>query len=287
MFSVTQFSCATGYFTFGHEIGHNLGMFHDSGTEKSCTETAAFNYGYRNPNAEFRTILAYDCKMGECDLMTKNGCPRVQRFSNSDSKYTYNGKPIGDSRRDNAKQLNNVRARVAAYFPAMNCQTDAECNDSNSNTTDNCNSASKVCVFTPLGATTNAPTTAPSTRSPTKPVSRLPTKVPSRAPIQAVATSQKPILGTPNTFPIRTPTREPTFATAQPLQPVRAPVSTDSPNLSPSIPAGLPPIPTQNVPNRAPIVVVDIPINGQEQTGFFSMIFNFFSGFWTRLVDGR
>ena len=262
-------------------------MFHDSGTEKSCTETAAFNYGYRNPNAEFRTILAYDCKMGECDLMTKNGCPRVQRFSNSDSKYTYNGKPIGDSRRDNAKQLNNVRARVAAYFPAMNCQTDAECNDSNSNTTDNCNSASKVCVFTPLGATTNAPTTAPSTRSPTKPVSRLPTKVPSRAPIQAVATSQKPILGTPNTFPIRTPTREPTFATAQPLQPVRAPVSTDSPNLSPSIPAGLPPIPTQNVPNRAPIVVVDIPINGQEQTGFFSMIFNFFSGFWTRLVDGR
>ena len=201
-------------------------MFHDRGTENSCSETTTFNYGYRDPNAEYRTMLSYDCKMGQCDSMPKNGCSRVQRFSNSDSRYTYNGKPIGDSKRDNAKQLNNVRALVASFFPAMNCQTDAECNDSNVDTTDTCNTANRVCVFTPLGAPTNAPIAAPSTRSrqnsdctdSTKPCSR-----------SIVAPSRKPIASTPNATPIRAPTKIPTSATAAPLQPVRAPYRLNHP----------------------------------------------------------
>lgn len=261
-------------------------MFHDRGTENSCSEAATFNYGYRDPNAEYRTILSYDCKMSQCDAMPKNGCSRVQRFSNSDSKYTYNGKPLGDSNRDNAKQLNNVRALVASFFPAMNCQTDAECNDSNADTTDTCNTANRVCVFTPLGAPTNAPIAAPSTRSPT---------VPSRAPVQVIAPSPQPIASTPNATPIRAPTKIPTSATAAPLQPVRAPVSTKSPTLSPSDPTGSPPIsqpvvnvtPTQNIPTTAPIAIVDETIKGQEQRGFFSMLFQLFGGFLSRLLGGR
>jgi hypothetical protein len=293
MFSVTQYSCATGYYSFGHEVGHNLGMFHDSGTQNSCNETATFSYGYRDPNAEFRTMLSYDCKIGECDSMPKNGCPRVQRFSNSDTKYTYNGKPIGDSRRDNAKQGNNVRALVASFFPAMNCQTDAECNDSNSNTTDTCNTANRVCVFTPLGALTKAPirapTTAPSTRSPTKAVTRLPTIEPSRAPITTVPTSQKPILSIP--IPISAPT---TVSTSPTTQPIRAPNLANLPTTGSSKPIGAPSIsqPTvsstssQIVPTQAPFAVVDEPIVGQEQKGFFSVIFHLLGGFLTRLIGG-
>jgi hypothetical protein len=168
MFSVTQVSCATGYYSFGHELGHNFGMFHDQGTEKSCSVTTEFNYGYRNPNAEYRTMLSYDCKMGECDLMPKNGCPRIQRFSNSDSKYTYNGQPIGNTNCDNARQFNQFRSRVAAFFSAMNCQSDVECNDSNASTIDTCNVANGVCVFTPIDGTISpenvSPTQAPRTR---------------------------------------------------------------------------------------------------------------------------
>ena len=148
MFAVTQYACATGYYSFGHELGHNLGMFHDRGTEKTCSEASTFNYGYRDPNAEFRTILSYDCKKAECDNMPKDGCTRIQRFSNSDSAYTYNGKSIGDAKRDNAKQVNSVRARVAAFFPAMSCRSDIECDDRDSATTDTCNTTNGVCAFT-------------------------------------------------------------------------------------------------------------------------------------------
>ena len=367
MFSVTRYSCATGYYTFGHEIGHNVGMFHDRGTENSCSEPATFNYGYRDPNADFRTILSYDCKMGECDSMPKDGCSRVQRFSNSDSRYTYNGKPIGDAKRDNAKQMNNVRAIVAAYFPAMNCQADTECNDNNSNTVDTCNTANKVCVFTPgvpINAPIRPPTTAPSTRVPTRTVTRSPTNVPTRAPLQTIVPSFQPILSAP----IKIPIPAPTLSTVPPTQTVRPPVPTNVPTLNtptkvpvptqistsvpptqavrPPVPTNVPtlntptkvPVPTQistsvpptqavrppvptNVPTlgplissarpagspaitqptvnavpiflvpsrrptRAPTTIVDEPIVVQEQKGFFSMIFQFFGDFLTRLFGG-
>jgi Metallo-peptidase family M12B Reprolysin-like len=70
MFAVTQYSCATGYYTFGHELGHNLGMFHDRGTEKTCSEASTFNYGYRDPNAEFRTTI---CQ--KMDVLAYNASP--------------------------------------------------------------------------------------------------------------------------------------------------------------------------------------------------------------------
>jgi Metallo-peptidase family M12 len=153
MFSVTQYSCATGYYSFGHELGHNFGMYHDRGAENSCTSTSDFNYGYRNPNAEFRTILSYDCQIGQCDKMPSDGCPRIQRYSNSDTAYKYNGKAIGNAINDNARLFNNYRALVASYFPAMNCQSDTECNDNDANTMDTCNVVNRVCVFTPSGLT--------------------------------------------------------------------------------------------------------------------------------------
>jgi Metallo-peptidase family M12B Reprolysin-like len=248
MFSVSHYDCSTGYFSFGHEIGHNLGMYHDRGTESSCSETTTFNYGYRDPSAAFRTILSYDCKMSQCDAMPKNGCTRIQRFSSSNPAYTYNGKAIGDSRRDNAKQANNVRASVAAFFPSMNCQSNTECNDNNPSTSDTCTTATRVCVFTPITSVPVKPPTKAPTRSPTKAPTRAPsqTNLPTKTPVQTNKPtgmpSMKPIelqppvaivvaptlppTNTPTRQPTKTPTRKPTRApTRAPLRPpTKAPI---------------------------------------------------------------
>ena len=92
MFSVTKYSCATGYYTFGNEIGHNLGLSHDRGTEEACS-SSRYNYGYRDPNAAFRTIMAYNCKSGQCDGNPGRRCPKIQRFSTPN--FRYQGKAIG------------------------------------------------------------------------------------------------------------------------------------------------------------------------------------------------
>ena len=65
MYSVTHYGCATGYYTFGHEIGHNFGSNHDRGSRNECT-TSGYSYGYRDPQAEFRSILASDCVADQC-----------------------------------------------------------------------------------------------------------------------------------------------------------------------------------------------------------------------------
>ena len=41
-FTVTQKSCALGHFTFGHELGHNMGAHHD----KANANNQHFEYGY-------------------------------------------------------------------------------------------------------------------------------------------------------------------------------------------------------------------------------------------------
>jgi len=120
MFSVTAWNCATGYYSFGHEIGHNLGCNHDKGTSNACT-SGNINYGYRDPSADFRSILAYNCGCGQCDNNAGGGCPRVQRFSNPYNLY--NGKSIGNASTNNAKHINDVKAIVGAYYTHVSLAT--------------------------------------------------------------------------------------------------------------------------------------------------------------------
>ena len=98
-FSLTQWNCATGYYSFGHEIGHNMGCNHD--IDSAGGDTGGFNYGYRDPQAQFRSILAYDCSPS---------CPRIQYFSNPN--VNYNGRPLGTSAANNAAL---IRSNLAAY----------------------------------------------------------------------------------------------------------------------------------------------------------------------------
>ncbi len=98
-FSVTNYSCATGYYSFGHELGHNMGSAHDPANAGSAAYN--YSYGFRTSNNRYRTIMAY------------SPGTRVKRFSSPN--ITYSGYTMGTSTQDNARSLNNTAPTVADW----------------------------------------------------------------------------------------------------------------------------------------------------------------------------
>ncbi len=82
-FSVVSRICATGYYSFAHETGHNMGSQHN---RENASQPGAydFSYGLYNTALDFRTIMAYNCP---------GGCIRVNHWSNP--YVTYQGAPTG------------------------------------------------------------------------------------------------------------------------------------------------------------------------------------------------
>ena len=109
-YSVVERSCATGYYSFGHEMGHNMGAMHarDDGTGPGAYP---YSYGYKvttGPN-KFRTVMAYD---------TNCSCTRVNYWSNAN--IAVSGVPAGidpnaSGAATNYLTLNNTRTIVANY----------------------------------------------------------------------------------------------------------------------------------------------------------------------------
>ncbi|WP_179958327.1 M12 family metallo-peptidase [Chitinimonas arctica] len=89
-FAAVHYSCATGYYSFGHEIGHLQGARHNIAADSSTTP---FSYGHGFQGPSWRTVMAYDCSPS---------CPRLPYWSNPDVKY--GGVAMG-----NADQANNAR----------------------------------------------------------------------------------------------------------------------------------------------------------------------------------
>lgn len=98
-FSVTNYSCATGYYSFGHELGHNMGCAHDPANAGSAAYS--YSYGWRTTNNQYRTVMAY------------SPGTRVKRFSSPN--ITYNGWVMGDGNQDNARSLNSASDTIAGW----------------------------------------------------------------------------------------------------------------------------------------------------------------------------
>ena len=106
--SVVKKSCAVGYYSFGHEVGHNIGLHHDPATDNNTD----YNDGHGHLIAQgsaatgYRTILAYHAK-GHGD--------RVNYYSNPGIKYPDTGTATGTpGRSNNAALLMRNRMRLAA-----------------------------------------------------------------------------------------------------------------------------------------------------------------------------
>ena len=100
------------------QIGHNLGLKHDRGQWNECTDYNHYEYGWCQPEAKFRTIMALNCIKGQCDNNKGGGCTRIQRFSNPSILY-YDGNPLGDPGSNSARAINDVRVAVAGYHPHL------------------------------------------------------------------------------------------------------------------------------------------------------------------------
>ncbi len=108
-YSIVSRGCATGYYSFGHETGHNMGAHHDRDHAGGGTGMYDYSFGYQDPNFSFRTVMSYSCT---------SYCPRINNWSNPD--VYYNGKPTGvtstaSNGADNRLTLNNTAPIVSNF----------------------------------------------------------------------------------------------------------------------------------------------------------------------------
>ncbi len=99
-FSVTARTCATGYYSFGHELGHNFGSTHDH--QNASNGAYNYSFGWRTSNSQYRTIMAY------------SPGSRIKYFSNHNKSK--NGMPLGQQNyAENWRSLNNTANIVAGW----------------------------------------------------------------------------------------------------------------------------------------------------------------------------
>ena len=99
-FAVVRYDCATGRYTFAHELGHLQGARHQRSFDNSTTPFA-YGHGFVEPTDAFRTIMAVAVP-----------APRVNFWSNNDATSPVQG---SSQYEDNARVLSETRSTVAAF----------------------------------------------------------------------------------------------------------------------------------------------------------------------------
>jgi hypothetical protein len=106
-FAVAHYSCITGYYSFGHELGHLQAARHDRFVDGS-TSPYAYGHGYIPSTKNWRTVMAYGNNCANC--------ARIQWWSNPLKTYPATGQVMGTvANEDNARVLNLTAPVVAAF----------------------------------------------------------------------------------------------------------------------------------------------------------------------------
>ena len=112
-YSVTQTNCATGNFTFGHEIGHNMAARHDRANDDTDGRPFDFNHGYVDSANNFKTIMGTGSNT------------RIQNFSNPNVLFggAVTGVAEGNAlAADNRKTFQNTALTVSNFRESIGNQ---------------------------------------------------------------------------------------------------------------------------------------------------------------------
>ena len=112
-YSVTATSCATGNFSFGHEIGHNMGARHDRANDNTDGLPFNFNHGYVDSENNFKTIMG------------TGGNARIQYFSNPDVLFGGAATGVAEGNvlaADNRKTFQNTALTISKFRDSIDSQ---------------------------------------------------------------------------------------------------------------------------------------------------------------------
>ena len=113
-FGVVNWTCATGYYSFGHEMGHNMGAHHDRITAAGQQGAYPYSYGYQwfdsVDSVYYRSVMAYNVYGSDI---------RINYWSNPNVSYLGRN-PTGlavssPNSAYNALTLNNTAPVVAMF----------------------------------------------------------------------------------------------------------------------------------------------------------------------------
>ncbi len=138
-FNVVKASCATGNYTFGHELGHNQGARHDRAGDNSDNGAFLYSHGYINPSGVFRTVMG----------RSTPGVPRLKYFSNPDLLFSGlpMGVPVGRSdSAHNALSITNSAFNVANFRRSRDCDQNGICDEQEfaDGTAEDCNNNGQI-----------------------------------------------------------------------------------------------------------------------------------------------
>ncbi|WP_179957574.1 basic secretory protein-like protein [Exilibacterium tricleocarpae] len=103
-YAIVAKNCATGNYTFAHEIGHLQGARHNP-EQDSSRSPYPFGHGYANRSGGWRTVMSYNIQ----------GCCRRRNFWSHPGK-TFRGAPRGTAAWHDNHRVLNITAPIMAGF---------------------------------------------------------------------------------------------------------------------------------------------------------------------------